>query len=63
MQEKFFSLLADFNNKATDNCNFQKENSKEFKIFLEFLVIIKENLHYFEKEEYDEKNKKPENEK
>ena len=50
MQEKFFSILADFNNKATDNRNFQKENSKEFKIFLEFLVIIKENLHYFEKD-------------
>jgi len=63
MQEKFFSLLADFNNKATDNRNFQKENSKEFKIFLEFLVIIKENLHSFEKDQYDEKNKKPENEK
>ena len=52
MEQKFFKLLADFNELKKTNKYLQKEDPEAFQVLLKFLVTIEENFHYSEKHEY-----------
>jgi Bacterial self-protective colicin-like immunity len=52
MKESFFELLSYDNTLKRQHKYLKDENPEEFEIFLKFLVTIKENLHYSEREEY-----------
>lgn len=52
-QEKNFFKLLKYSNKLKKTGKLlQKEDFKTFKLLLEFLVTIEENLHYSERKEY-----------
>ena len=51
-QQKFFKLLKYSNILKRNNKYLSKEDSEAFDTLLKFLVIIEENLHYSEKDEY-----------
>ena len=51
-QQKFFKLLKYSNILKKTNKYLSKEDSEAFKTLVKFLVIIEENLHYSEKDEY-----------
>ncbi len=52
MKEEFFRLLNESNILEKDEKSLEQENPKSYQKFLEFLVTIEENLHYFERHEY-----------
>ena len=54
MASNFFKLLAESNALKKKQKFLKTENPAAFKVFLDCLVIIEENLHYSEKEEYIE---------
>ena len=51
-QQKFFKLLKYSNILKRNNKYLSKEDPEAFDTLLKFLVIIEENLHYSEKDEY-----------
>ena len=53
-QKKFFKLLAKSNELKKNKRSFRKEQPEEFEVFFDYLVIIEENYHYSEKDEYIE---------
>ena len=54
MNNNFLKLLSYSNKLKKENKSLRKENPEQFKQFLDFLVVIEENLHYLKKEEYME---------
>ena len=53
-QQKFFKLLKYSNELKKNNESLHKNDFNTFKILLNFLVTIENNLHYLEKEKYIE---------
>ena len=51
-QQNFLKLLKYSNELEKNKKSFLKEDPETFDVLLKFLVIIEENLHYPEKDEY-----------
>ena len=53
-QQKFFKLLKYSNEVEKNKKYLLKEDPEAFKVLSKFLIIMEENLHYAEKDEYVE---------
>jgi len=53
-QQKFFKLLKYSNELKKNRKSLLKKDFEAFKVLLNFLVTIEDNLHYSEKQEYIE---------
>jgi hypothetical protein len=53
-QQKFFKLLKYSNELKKNKKSLRKKHFEAFKVLLNFLVTIENNLHYLEKQEYIE---------
>lgn len=52
MKEKFFELLKISNELKKNKKVLRNENPEAFKLFLKFSIIIEENFHYSERQQY-----------